>query len=124
MSFEGYSNIFCGKGHFITSQDVYNEEEVFCLCGNTDRFSELIDETNGCFCDELKEDESCPACSKILREENIIGKSPMKCPECYDGKVGVIKSYKTGEVIQIDHQFCKGTSFIEIPIYNIPSLRR
>lgn len=122
MSFEGYFNVFCGNGHFVTSRDIYeSEEDSFCFCGNKERYTEVIDQTNGCFCNELEDGEECPACSRILKKE--IGEDDKKC-SCDNGKVEVIKSYKDNTKVTIDCPLCKGTYFVKVNKYDISSLKR
>ena len=59
MSWEGYGQALCKKGHMYVVQ-AYGDESAGCdVCGEPQAWIHWVDETNGCYCEEGKSD--CPA---------------------------------------------------------------
>ena len=102
MSYEGYDIIYCKKGHYIDERDAYNpiespwgnstEPVATCpVCGELtmkDIVEDCVDQTNGCYCDELTDDEKaegikCPCHPTITK---IIGYDPITCKSCKGSK--------------------------------------
>lgn len=97
MSYEGYEVVYCVCGVRKRSNDAYDsvdpEDEKPCVfCGSTKTVTDCIDETNGCYCDELAADYSgdeenidnlptCPAHEKI-DETDIVGWAMKQCTAC------------------------------------------
>lgn len=83
MSYEGYSICFCKNGHRVGIVGVYEAAIDICpVCDSTQIFTEEVDLTNGCSCN----DNSC--CSHE-KKRNITGYTEKPCEVC-DSK-GYIK---------------------------------
>jgi hypothetical protein len=77
MSFEGYYQYLCKKGHETTQQAEYTDENTHCPeCGEKIVWSNLVDVTNGSYegsvridgyiALEIKEQKICEHCKTIL----------------------------------------------------------
>ncbi len=117
MSYEGYTNHFCSNGHYLAYRDCYdNDDNLYCFCGSKVFFTESIDETNGCCCEDGK---TCCAHSHVLQKQIRVDKKPCHCNH---GKVMVTKDYKTKEQIEIDCPNCQGTFQLDVPVYDVSSI--
>lgn len=48
MSYEGYVQCICEKGHYFTSNNIYDmDEKYLCHCGASQRWVNHVDTTNG-----------------------------------------------------------------------------
>lgn len=98
MSYEGYEVIYCVCGYRKGSHDAYDfaredEERNPCpICGSTAIRIDGVDETNGCYCDELEDGARCPAHEQIT-EEDIIKYVPVPCPTCCGSGVQHLAAY-------------------------------
>jgi len=77
MSYEGFSQFLCKKGHYWT-KDCYSVtgEDICPICKEKFIWENMVDETNGSFegslridgyvCLEIKEQKKCEHCNSIL----------------------------------------------------------
>ena len=83
MSYEGYSVRYCIRGHRMGTRDAYECVPIpaCCpVCGCLEFTEDHVDQTNGCFCDELPESaRPCPAHETELK---LVGWTPIQCPVC------------------------------------------
>jgi len=145
MSYEGYDIYYCANGHEVETVGCYESfETVICpICGSTEFYRDAVDETNGCYCDEiLEEGERCPAHPSVTK---VIAFTLIDCPYCKGTKtVSMPSTYKdepcecasTGcEVcfntkvkrvpdneITVQCPTCKGRGFTGEPVYDIQVL--
>jgi len=93
MSYEGYEVWYCGNGHRIASFGAFdspgmwdeNDKGPRCqFCDSQEVHIDHVDQTNGCFCDELEEEETCP-CHESVR--NIAGYTEVPCDDCFGTQV-------------------------------------
>lgn len=87
MSYEGYEVVYCACGYRKGSHDAYDyagedrEHDPCPICGSTEVRTDGVDETNGCYCHELEEDERCPAHEQIT-DKDIAKYAAVLCPTC------------------------------------------
>lgn len=77
MSYEGYSQFLCSKGHYWT-KDCYSVHgnELCPICGERFVWENMVDETNGCYENSIRIDgyvaleeknkKVCEHCNSIL----------------------------------------------------------
>jgi len=89
MSYEGYSQILCRKGHQST-EDAYGESETFkCpVCGEPKAWSNQVDLTNGSF------DEKGERIDGYIELEIKEPAVTCKCPTCNNVHVVQVQTYK------------------------------
>lgn len=88
MSYEGYSNVYCLKGHYLESfaaHDYMWDDPSSIVCpvcgplGSKEWIEDCIDQTNGCECEYMKEGEKCGAHPSV---ETVIAFDPVPCKGC------------------------------------------
>lgn len=102
MSFEGYYQYLCIKGHLF-SADAYTSKGESTECGYGDPVAwwNLVDVTNGSYCDQENDCEGCEFCDKG-RIDNYV-------------KLEILKLAVTEEC-----DCCKHTRVVEEVRYKIP----
>jgi len=79
MSYEGYQQCLCAKGHYRAFDAFFELEESKCSCGAPIVFVHQVDQTNDegvaltFECDKPAVTETCPCCGnvKVLEEETF-----------------------------------------------------
>lgn len=112
MSFEGYYQKLCENGHH-TNNDVYWDSEIDNTCPICDApivWTNLVDETNGTFCDNVgTEDPPCEGCEY-----------------CDNGRIdGYVTLEQVGEELResdVSCQHCGKKQTYAVPIYKIPEV--
>jgi hypothetical protein len=103
MSYEGFVVKYCKNGHRKTTVnalvDMYDGEEAEpCkICGEKEEVCDSVDETNGCECEYLTEEQrnsgvQCPAHESISYKD-IIGYDKVKCKNCNGRGRVLIKTF-------------------------------
>jgi hypothetical protein len=164
MSYEGYEVIYCAScGYRLATRDAYDEFDDFefdeesghmksnpkpCpICSSTKRVYDCVDQTNGCFCDELEAGKTCP-CHETITDEDIIKYAPKTCEKCdgtgfslstdsfkaekcsCGGKPSCATCFGTVEVLlpfgktSVVCPVCNGRGKTFTPLYNISKLVR
>jgi len=121
MSYEGYVVYYCKNGHRVGSRDFYDylDEYSNCPdCGEKITYENHVDQTNGCFCNELPEGEKCEAHEKELR---IIKYDSFDCKKCSGYKnITLTTEFKNSDCLQCNKEnretcpHCFGTGIIRI----------
>lgn len=159
MSYEGFELWYCPQGHFLGHHDAHEyyghdydinpESENCSVCGQINQKNVLIDyidQTNGCFCDELDYDEK--PCSAHPSVTEVIGYDFRECPICEGtGEIRVPTWYipincscgkdpicpicfgtgherKPGGIVKIACEKCKTTGKVPVERWNIECLKR
>lgn len=162
MSYEGYEVVYCAScGYQLGTRDAYDSYDDFefdeesghikpnpkpCpICSSTKRVHDYVDQTNGCFCNELKPGEICP-CHETITDKDIIKYVPKTCEKC-DGtgfslatdsfktekcscgrKPSCSNCFGTGETIvpfgktSVVCSVCNGRGKTFLPLYDISKL--
>lgn len=96
MSYEGYTQALCEKGHQYNVGQ-YQEDDGCPYCGAKTAWSHEVDQTNGCYYDDeetenAKHQENCPACPLKLevKEATVYD----ECPTCQHKKILSYQTYK------------------------------
>jgi hypothetical protein len=95
MSFEGYNQYLCKKGH-LSEVDVYFDEEKKCHCGDKYVWRNQVDQTNGMYCEcgggycTETFDEECEWCDggRIDGYVALEVDTPEEIYQCTDKKCG------------------------------------
>jgi len=77
MSWEGYYQCICAKGHYFCSPDdygLYDNEAALCTCGSEAVFSNQVDETN---CESVGEIPH-----EMIRSLQVAEAVLETCPHC------------------------------------------
>jgi len=150
VSYEGYEVKYCSNGHRKAVVDalegLYGDEKVEkCFCGSDEEYWDSVNETNGCECEHLTDEEhskgiqcgahesvtkiigytmvSCKLCKgeKLVldqQEEPCCGEPD--CPQCFGTKLKYIES-----TVNIKRRCprCTGRGTEPIPVYDISVLK-
>jgi hypothetical protein len=116
MSYEGYEVKYCSNGHKKEVVDalagMYGDETVKpCFCGSDEEYWDSVNETNGCECEYLSDEErakgvKCGAHEKVPQKP--IGYTMVKCKEC-NGSGMVMDVVEEKCCGKIDCELCFGT---------------
>ena len=92
MSYEGYDVWYCPKGHRVCTwgsnyhlaDDLVEEFSKCEVCGEKASTMDVVDETNGCYCGSITEEDKkkhgkCPAHETV---ETVLGYDSMPCKCC------------------------------------------
>jgi len=131
MSYEGYEVWYCPKGHrvgvlgslcFLSDEEA--EKFALCkVCGEKAITSDSVDETNGCYCDSMTEEDvakhgKCPAHESV---ETIARYDPVPCPYCQGSgrkEITVVwrwEKCKDCTDVPFVCSTCKGRTVIPVP---------
>ena len=121
MSYEGYEVKYCSNGHKKAVADalssMYDEENVIpCFCGSDEEYWDSVNETNGCECEHLTDEERSKGIQCCAHEEvtKIIGYTMVPCKEC-KGTTMVFDTVETECCGKVDCPECFGTKIKYAP---------
>lgn len=123
MSYEGYVVYYCENGHRVATLDAMEvmyegRSDLVCeVCGSKVMVEDHVDQTNGCFCDQLPAEKR--PCHSHERPLTQVGWTSTTCPQC-DGtrSVEVVLYYEDAKCsckgVDGTCRNCFGTSHLRI----------